>query len=308
MPIYAGNGLCEVDTGKPLSTDQERTLREYFILFQQAVLAWGTNLPANARGEHSCLGGHLSRLAVDVGAVNDYQVVIDMPSIEIGNQGLYSGFWMMLVPANTNTGASTLTVTPLGGPAHAAKAIQKGGVALVGGELVANFPVILVYNGTVFQVVDSPKGQVIQSVSELFLTATTTTAIVPNDDTIPQNTDTEGKVIVEATITPRLSTTKLRVRCQLFGDLNAQGVTWYGFLCKDNDADSLAAGWWNSEGGNTGHISFIYEMASPGTSAITFKLRAGATSGFTLTVNGVGGTRKLGGVLQTGIWIDEILV
>ena len=49
-------------------------------------------------------------------------------------------------------------------------------------------------------------------------------------------------------------------------------------------------------------------MTAGTTSSTTFKVRAGLTSAGTTTLNGNGGNRKLGGVLNSGIWIREIQV
>jgi len=51
-------------------------------------------------------------------------------------------------PSVTNTGATTLTITPSGGSALSAKNVFAGGAALAGGELTANLPVLLLYDGT----------------------------------------------------------------------------------------------------------------------------------------------------------------
>ncbi len=58
---------------------------------------------------------------------------------------------VVLVPAVTNTGATTLNITPSGGSALGAKNVFFNGVACVGGELVAGIPVLLVYDGTQYQ-------------------------------------------------------------------------------------------------------------------------------------------------------------
>lgn len=54
------------------------------------------------------------------------------------------------IPANTNTGATTINISSLG-----AKNIFASGVACVGGELPANIPTIIIYDGTQFNLVTS---------------------------------------------------------------------------------------------------------------------------------------------------------
>lgn len=56
-------------------------------------------------------------------------------------------------PAITNTGAVTLTVTPSGGAALAAKNVFYDGAACAGGELVLGVPTLLLYDGVQFNIV-----------------------------------------------------------------------------------------------------------------------------------------------------------
>lgn len=58
-----------------------------------------------------------------------------------------------LIPANTNTGATTINVTPSGGVALGARNIFRNGLALVGGELKKNQPTALIDDGTQFNIV-----------------------------------------------------------------------------------------------------------------------------------------------------------
>ena len=57
------------------------------------------------------------------------------------------------IPANTNTGATTINITPSGGAALGAKNIFNGGAACIGGELRAGVPVGIVYDGTQFNII-----------------------------------------------------------------------------------------------------------------------------------------------------------
>ena len=61
----------------------------------------------------------------------------------------------LLTPAATNTGATTLNITPSGGSALGAKNIYRNGAALVGGELRASRVYDLAYDGTQFNVMAS---------------------------------------------------------------------------------------------------------------------------------------------------------
>lgn len=63
-----------------------------------------------------------------------------------------------LTPAATNTGATTFTPTPSGAGALAGKNIFANGAACVGGELQANVPVLLLYDGTQLNIVGGNTG------------------------------------------------------------------------------------------------------------------------------------------------------
>lgn len=63
-----------------------------------------------------------------------------------------SGQIFRFVPANTNTGTTTLNISSLG-----AKNIYLAGVACVGGELVAGVPALVSYDGTQFNLMNPAK-------------------------------------------------------------------------------------------------------------------------------------------------------
>ncbi len=67
---------------------------------------------------------------------------------------LYDGFVFCGDFANANTGAATLNLTPHGGSALGAKSIVKlGGTALASGDIAAGMKVLMVYDGTNFQMI-----------------------------------------------------------------------------------------------------------------------------------------------------------
>lgn len=59
---------------------------------------------------------------------------------------------LWFIPANTNTGATTLNITPSGGSALGAKNVFSGGSACVGGEIVSGVPTAVVYDGTQYNI------------------------------------------------------------------------------------------------------------------------------------------------------------
>lgn len=65
------------------------------------------------------------------------------------------------IPAVTNTGATTINITPSGGAAGGAKNVFWNGAACSGGELVAGVPVSIIYDGTRFQILGPSIGTTI---------------------------------------------------------------------------------------------------------------------------------------------------
>ena len=56
------------------------------------------------------------------------------------------------LPQNTNTGATTINITPSGGAALGAKSIFCNGIALVAGEIKISVPCMIEYDGTQFNI------------------------------------------------------------------------------------------------------------------------------------------------------------
>ena len=64
------------------------------------------------------------------------------------------------IPAATNTGATTLNITPSGGSALGAKNIFWNGAACVGGEIRIGVPCEIFYDGTQFNLIAQPTSRV----------------------------------------------------------------------------------------------------------------------------------------------------
>ena len=132
---------------------------------------------------------------------------------------------------------------------------------------------------------------------------------IPIDDTIPQNT--EGVEVLSKAYTPTSATNILRIDVIVQIYLDGVNTTGSIALFMDSVANALAAG--NATGGSTGgnlgpstSAKLTYFMVAGTTSAITFKVRAGASN--TSYVNGGGSaTRIFGGVSATSITISEIV-
>lgn len=70
-----------------------------------------------------------------------------------GPATIASGQRFTVIPANTNTGATTLEITPAGGASLGAKNVFWNGVACVGGELRASIPALVIYDGTQYHII-----------------------------------------------------------------------------------------------------------------------------------------------------------
>lgn len=134
-------------------------------------------------------------------------------------------------------------------------------------------------------------------------TVQTGTTTIPEDDTIPQNT--EGTEFLTLAITPTSATNRLRIRAHFYAALSTS-VPAVMALFQDTTANALAV---EAHVLATSPRSMIldHEMVAGTTSATTFKIRIGRTSAGMITINGIGGVRYYGGALISSITIDEIV-
>jgi len=129
------------------------------------------------------------------------------------------------------------------------------------------------------------------------------TAVIPNDDTIPQNT--EGVQVLTASITPTNAASTLEVEVTL--QVASTGAWLNGCLFRDSGASAVAMG---SAFGSTGNaiypITFTYLVSAGSTASTTFNVRLGSNAG-TYYINGNSSGRRYGGVLSSSITIKEYL-
>jgi hypothetical protein len=134
--------------------------------------------------------------------------------------------------------------------------------------------------------------------------ATGSTAI-PWDDTIPQNT--EGDQYLTQAITPKSATSKLKIDVMLNVGIATNNQVVLA-LFQDSTANAIASSsLYVPTSAGSSVITLTHYMTSGTTSSTTFNVRAGISGGGTLTVNGLTGARKLGGVCVSSIIITEIL-
>ena len=149
-------------------------------------------------------------------------------------------------------------------------------------------------------------GTVLQIKSTKLGTVATGTTLMINDNTIPQNT--EGDQYMTLAFTPLSATSTLRFEVLLFVAHNVATANAVVAIFRDSVADAIAAGNMDLMGANTGFlVTLNYDMTSPGTSAYTYKVRAGGNAAGTLTVNGWGAAQYFGGVLFSSITITEVV-
>jgi hypothetical protein len=133
----------------------------------------------------------------------------------------------------------------------------------------------------------------------------TGSTIMPRDDTIPQIT--EGDQYMSLAITPVDATSTLEIDI-VFCYAASTGNHCVAALFQDSVVNALAAvTTLAGSAGVNGQMTLKHIMTAGTTSTTTFKLRAGCEVSATLTFNGSGGARLLGGVMASRITIKEYL-
>jgi hypothetical protein len=147
-------------------------------------------------------------------------------------------------------------------------------------------------------------GKVLQVVHFDTAASATGTTSLPDDDTIPQIT--EGTEFMSLAITP------LRTNSTLIIDIVASMALssanpLIAALFVDSTANAIGAMTQYIWGGGAPEaISFSVKVTSGSLTARTYRLRLGTPGGVTTTFNGLGGTRRMGGVMSSSIRITEI--
>ena len=144
--------------------------------------------------------------------------------------------------------------------------------------------------------------RLVQIVSTSTGAVSTTTTVIPEDDTIPQNS--EGGEILTLAITPKNSSNKLYIHA-IAQMKPSTGRNMGLALFQDSTSGALATNWSDNQGTQTHQTVLSHVMNAGGTSSTTFKLRGGADSAATVTFNGGGGSRIMGGVFSTILTIME---
>lgn len=179
---------------------------------------------------------------------------------------------LWFIPAVTNTGATTLAITPSGGAALTAKNVFSGGVACAGGELVAGIPVAVVYDGTQYQILSAPASKGTFTAS---LTGCTTVPTVTASYSVTNGVVTVFYPLVTATS----NTTAMTITGQpaAIRPVTAR-PNWFANV-QDNSAAGFAG---RVDIGTDGVLTFYTTSTGTGFTASGTK---GISGGITLTYN-----------------------
>lgn len=151
------------------------------------------------------------------------------------------------------------------------------------------------------------EGTVIQTLNTQTGAFATGTNSIPQDDTIPQIT--EGDLFMTRTITPKLTSSKLKIDVVFHCSVNANSATSIVALFQNSDADAIACSRsFDSNSQAPQNICFTHWMTSGSTAEQTFTVRAGFSTGVgtALYFNGQSAARFMGGALASSITITEI--
>lgn len=144
-------------------------------------------------------------------------------------------------------------------------------------------------------------GKLVQLVSASTTAVGTTSTVIPDDDTIPTNT--EGEEILTCAITPTSASSKIKIsfHCPVVYSGTGNPIAE---LFVDSVSDAIFVGHRDTSGIQP--ITFVYEESAGSTSTRTYKVRAGAHVG-SLYWNQTNAGRKFGGVSKIELILEEIL-
>tara|TARA_X000001382_G_scaffold32858_4_gene21592 strand:- start:1458 stop:1982 length:525 start_codon:yes stop_codon:yes gene_type:complete len=152
------------------------------------------------------------------------------------------------------------------------------------------------------------KGMVIQVVNHQDSQQALGTAIIPNDDSIPQKT--EGTEFMTLSITPKSASSKLLIQVVVSSTASSANALNISALFKNDETNALATtGQYQSVGTGIMTTTYSHYITAGTTSSITFKVRGGASTG-NYTFNGYHHSgnlyRNFGGSSASSMTIMEI--
>lgn len=140
MPLESGNYINDLVITNPLGSDAKSTSDDHHRLIKKAI-------------KQTFVGydGAIIVSGTDTGSVNNYVLTPSTPLLAYSQN-----MAVVLMPINTNGGASTLNISGLG----AVSILGAGGSPLIANELTAGIESILIYNGTSFQLTSVSKSYI----------------------------------------------------------------------------------------------------------------------------------------------------
>lgn len=150
-----------------------------------------------------------------------------------------------------------------------------------------------------------PAGALLDMQYAVYTTNADLTTVIPLDDTIPQST--EGTQILSVTITPKATTSKIKLTLFVNGSTATAAAKLIAAIFRDATANAIfAAAAINQNNADMGAaLNVVYVDAPATTSAVTYKVRVGANTG-TARVNGTTAGRLFGGVSACHLIAEEI--
>jgi hypothetical protein len=121
------------------------------------------------------------------------------------------------------------------------------------------------------------------------------TAVIPFDNTVPQNT--EGTEILVATITPKRIVHRLRIEFEIWGQASGGVTGVVGALFKDAGADAIYATALTLATDYVGTVVGRHEMGLNSLNEVTFTVRVGVSAN-TFYTNGLAANPAFGVVQQ----------
>lgn len=247
-----------------------------------------------------------SASTTDIGASNsDYVEVSGTTTITaLGTSTGRNHVWVKFQSALTLTHNATSLILPAGANITTAAGdvaefvrISGGNWQCLGYHPASGKPVAAITRA------DLPAGAVIQSVAATYASNADLSTAIPNDDTIPQNT--EGTEIVTVSITPTSASSTIEIEFRGMGAASGS-ANLVAALFKDSGANALAASTGIAGSVNLpGPIGIIYQESAGSTSARTYKIRVGANTG-TCRLNGTTTGRLYGGTSAATLVVREI--
>lgn len=148
-------------------------------------------------------------------------------------------------------------------------------------------------------------GEEVQRISNISGTSSTTTTVVPQDNTIPQIT--EGKEFMNVTLIPSSAANLIEIDSRIMGACSA-GDTVTAALFRDAIANALSAMPLSNAANFMQDLSLIYIQQAAAVASTIYRLRAGPAVGTTtFTFNGQSGAALYGGVAGSSMIAKEIM-